>query len=91
MNAVKVIGYVDANHQLSAKVPVNVPPGPVTVLIVPMPEEDEAGDAWMAGVAREWADELSDPAQDIYTSADGEPIGQIITTTLTTKPLELPP
>ena len=50
MNAVKVTGHVDANHQLSAKVPATVPPGLVTVLIVPMPEEDEAGDAWMAGV-----------------------------------------
>jgi hypothetical protein len=30
----------------------------------------------MAGVAREWADELSDPAQDIYTSADGEPLDE---------------
>ena len=76
MNAVKVTGHVDANHQLSAKVPATVPPGFVTVLIVPMPEEDEAGAAWMAGVAREWADELTDPAQDIYTSADGEPVDE---------------
>ena len=76
MNAVKVTGHVDANHQLSAKVPATVPPGLVTVLIVPMPEEDEAGDAWMAGIAREWADELTDPAQDIYTSADGEPVDE---------------
>ena len=39
MNAVKVTGHVDANHQLSAKVPATVPPGPVTVLIVPMPRK----------------------------------------------------
>ena len=35
--------------------------GPVTVSIVTASQEDEAGDAWMAGFVREWADELSDP------------------------------
>jgi hypothetical protein len=27
----------------------------------------------MSGVAREWADELSDARQDIYTLSDGAP------------------
>jgi len=74
MNTVKVIGKVDENHPLSAQVPATILPGPVTVLIVPVMHPDETGDAWPAGIAREWADELSDPAQDIYTSADGEPV-----------------
>ena len=74
MNTVKVIGEVDENHQLSAQVPATILPGPVTVLIVPVMHPDETGDAWPAGIAREWADELSDPAQDIYTLADGEPV-----------------
>ena len=74
MNTAKVIGKVDENHQLSAQVPATIPPGPVTVLIVPVMHRDETGDAWTAGIAREWADELSDPAQDIYTLADGEPV-----------------
>ncbi|NUQ63511.1 MAG: hypothetical protein HUU20_13615 [Pirellulales bacterium] len=74
MNAVKIIGNVDENHQLLAQVPATIPPGPVTVLIVPMWQEDEAGDAWTEGIAHEWADELSDPRQDIYTLADGEPV-----------------
>jgi hypothetical protein len=33
--------------------------------------EDEAGVNWAAGIAREWADDLSDPWQDIYTLKDG--------------------
>ena len=41
------------------------------MLIFPHAGEDEAGEAWTAGVAREWADELSDVRQDIYTLADG--------------------
>ena len=74
MNTVKVTGNVDENHQLTAQVPATIRPGPVTVLIVPVTQQDEAGDAWTAGIAREWADELSDPLQDIYTLADGEPV-----------------
>jgi hypothetical protein len=76
MNAVKVSGTVDAEHQLSARVPATIPPGPVTVLIVPVPQEDEAGGVWTAGIAQEWGDELSDPRQDIYTLADGEPVDE---------------
>ena len=76
MNAVKVTGNVDQKQQLSVRVPSIIPPGPVTVLIVPASQEDKAGTAWMAGIAREWSDELSDPRQDIYTLADGEPVDE---------------
>ena len=74
MNSTKITGHVDENHRLSANVPDSIPPGPVTVLIVPAPPEDDAGVAWMAGIAQEWADDLNDPSQDIYTLADGEPV-----------------
>lgn len=33
---------------------------------------DEAG--WIAGVNRAWAEDWSDPREDIYTLDDGEPI-----------------
>ena len=74
MSTVRVSGHVDDKHQLSAEVPDSIPPAPVTVLIVPASLEDDAGDAWMAGVAHEWADALNDERQDIYTLADGEPV-----------------
>ena len=74
MSTVKVNGRVDEHHQLTAEVPESVPAGPVTVLIVPTCQEDDAGEAWMAGVAQEWSDDLNDERQDIYTLADGEPI-----------------
>jgi hypothetical protein len=75
MNAVRVTGLVDKKHHLSAEVPKSIPPGPVTVLIFPA-QEDDGGGAWMAGVAEQWADELGDIRQDIYTLADGEPVNE---------------
>ena len=74
MSMVRVSAHVDDKHQLSAEVPDSIPPGPVTVLIVPASQEDDAGDAWMAGISEQWADDLSDPRQDIYTLADGEAV-----------------
>ena len=74
MEAIRLTGQVDDQHQLVAEVPVSVPPGPVTVIIIPVGQEDAAGRAWMAGIAREWTDDLSDTQQDIYTLADGESV-----------------
>lgn len=74
MITVKVYGHIDNNHRLTAQVPESVPAGPVTVLIVPVSQEDDAGDAWMTGVVREWADDLNDAHQDIYTLSDGVPV-----------------
>ena len=73
MSMIKVVGNIDEDRRLSAQVPDSFRPGPVTVLI--LPEEDlDAADSWAAGFAREWADELGDPDQDIYTLADGVPV-----------------
>jgi hypothetical protein len=75
MKTIKVLGRVDEQHRLFAEVPATVPPGPIEVtLVLPSTDEDEAGRAWMEGIAREWADELSDPREDIYTLEDGEPV-----------------
>ena len=73
VNIVKLSANVDENRRLSAQVPASIRPGPVTVLVLPESEEDEA-QVWTAGVAQEWADDLADPRQDIYTLADGEPV-----------------
>jgi hypothetical protein len=55
--------------------PESAPRGPVRVIVL-LPEagEDEAGVAWARGVAREWAQELEDETEDIYTLEDGEPV-----------------
>jgi len=75
MQTIELIGTVDAQHRLSVEVPVTVPPGLVRlVVMVPSPEEDEAGAAWSEGIAREWAEELDDPREDLYTLEDGEPV-----------------
>jgi hypothetical protein len=71
MDPIAIQGHIDDQHRLSAVVPESVPPGPVTVLIAAL-QEDDAGTAWMAGISRQWADELGDSRQDIYTLTDGE-------------------
>jgi hypothetical protein len=71
MKAIELIGDIDEQHRLKACVPEELPAGPVR-LIVLLPEEDEAGTVWAHGLAREWADELRDSRQDLYTLADGQ-------------------
>jgi hypothetical protein len=73
MKAIELLGNVDDQHRLQAQVPEGVPAGPVRVLVY-VPEEDDAGAAWPHGLAAEWADDLSDPQQDIYTLEDGQPV-----------------
>lgn len=73
MRAVEVMGRVDEHQQIHAQVPADLPAGPVR-LIVLVPEEDDAGAVWMQGIAREWAAEVSDPREDIYTADDGRPV-----------------
>ena len=73
MKAVELHGQINAQHQLQATVPPNLPPGPVR-LIVLIPEEDDGEAMWMQGIAKEWAVELSDTREDIYTLDDGMPV-----------------
>lgn len=73
MRAIELIGDIDEQHRLKAEVPQDLPAGPVR-LIVLLPEEDEAGPAWSRGAARDWADDLQDARQDIYTLEDGQPV-----------------
>jgi len=72
MKAIELIGDIDEQHRLRASVPEELPAGPVR-LIVLVSEEDEAGTVWAHGLARVWADELSDSRQDLYTLVDGQP------------------
>ena len=73
MAALLVTGHVDDQHRLTADVPDTIPPGPVTISISIPALEDDAGAAWMSGIAREWAKELSDTREDVYRLADGTP------------------
>lgn len=73
MKAIELVGDIDEQHRLRAQVPVELPPGPVR-LIVLLPDEDDAGIAWAQGVNREWLDELRDPRQDVYTLEDGQAV-----------------
>ena len=73
VKAIELIGDIDEQHRLRASVPEELPAGPVR-LIVLLSDEDEAGAVWAHGLAREWADELSDSRQDLYTLGDGHPV-----------------
>ena len=76
VEAIKVTGEIDEDGRLVATVPASMKPGIVDVLVIPRQksDEDDAGENWMQGVAREWHDELADSRQDIYTLADGVPV-----------------
>jgi hypothetical protein len=75
MGTIKLRGHVDEQHQLRAEVPESVAPGPVeVVLLLSSDSEDDAGAAWVDGIAREWAAELTDLREDIYNLTDGEPV-----------------
>ena len=73
MKMITVVGSVDEHHRLQAQVPEEVPSGPVQ-LVVLVPAEDDAGIRWTQGLATEWADDLADSRQDIYTLEDGKPV-----------------
>ena len=74
MSAIAIQGLVDDEHRLSATVPGSIPPGPVVVWIDVGPQEDDAGGSWMRGISQQWAEELNDTNQDVYTLSDGEPL-----------------
>lgn len=79
MKTIEVIGQVDEHHRLSAQVPPEVPPGRVKLSVTISSDEinhdeDDAGQEWSHGIARQWQDELADSRQDVYTLSDGEPV-----------------
>ena len=73
MKAIEVIGDIDEQHHLQARVPEELAAGPVR-LIVLVPKEGDQSVAWARDVAAGWGDELDDTRQDIYTLHDGEPV-----------------
>lgn len=76
MNAIELIGDIDDQHELHARVPKELPAGQVR-LIVLVPGEDEAGGVWAHGIAAEWSADVGDPQQDIYTLDDGQPVNAL--------------
>jgi hypothetical protein len=55
MQTIKLVGHIDEQHRLSAQVPPGVAPGPVEVVVIlkDAQHEDDAGQAWMHGIAHE--------------------------------------
>lgn len=75
MKALELMAEVDAQRRVQLVLPESVLPGIVRVIVLtPETLEEEAEATWMSGIAREWAGELADERQDIYTLEDGEPV-----------------
>lgn len=75
MRAIEVVAEVDADHRLQIALPLSVPSGKVRVIVLtPETEEEAVEQAWMEGISREWAAELLDSREDLYTLEDGEPV-----------------
>lgn len=72
MKTIELIGDIDEQDRLHARVPTEIPPGQVR-LIVFLAGEDEADSLWANRVASEWSAELADPREDIYALDDGQP------------------
>ncbi len=72
MTVLRLKGRINEQHQLLVAVPETVAPGPVEVMVlVDVLDEDDSGQNWSVGVAREWVAELADTREDIYTLSDG--------------------
>jgi hypothetical protein len=77
MQTIRIRATVDEHHRLTAQAPPTVAPGPVDIELLvdsPSASDDDAGEAWARGVARDWAEDLADPRQDLYSLSDGEPV-----------------
>jgi hypothetical protein len=75
LNAIETTGIVDAQHQLRLDEPLPIP-GPIRVrVIVLVPEAEEISEgAWAKAASASPAfDFLKDPAEDVYSAADGKP------------------
>jgi hypothetical protein len=77
MKTIELIGQVDEQHRLIAEVPASVPAGPVKIVVLLAPDADDPeGKAWAQAISQAWADDWSDPREDIYTLEDCEPVDQ---------------
>ena len=77
MRVLKLIGKVDASHQLTAQVPEDLEPGPVEVTLRSSTSGEQPDSLeWSNGISREWAAELTDPREDIDCEDDGKPLDE---------------
>ena len=66
MRAIEVMGEIDTQHQIQARVPESLPPGPVRVLVL-IPEEENTG---MAEQARQDMDALTAAMNAVCAEVD---------------------
>ena len=75
MKAYEFVTDVDERREVRLTLPPDLLPGTIRVIVLaPDGAQDETRDVWMRAISREWAAELADPREDIYTLDDGEPV-----------------
>jgi hypothetical protein len=75
MKAIETTGRIDAAQRLVLDQPLPLTHASHVRVIILLPEDDDIGETeWLhAAVADSAFDFLRDPAEDLYTLADGEP------------------
>lgn len=73
MKALEFLVDVDEQQKLDIPLPKEWSQRQVHVILLAHEAEDAGEELWMRGLAREWAAELADEREDIYTLEDGEP------------------
>jgi hypothetical protein len=76
MKALELFADVDEHRRVHFALPegaVGIASRVRVLVLLPEGDEDEAASFWEQGVAREWAAELADECEDIYSLNDGEP------------------
>jgi hypothetical protein len=68
MKTIELIGDIDGQHCLHARVPTEIPAAQVRVIVLPhCREKDEADHSWANGLASEWLAERADLRDDVYS------------------------
>lgn len=78
MTSLVLEAVIDEHGRLVLDDPIPLPPGKVRVTVDKSDGEDVNDDGdYRSLVSDMWAESLADPAEDIYTEADGVPINSV--------------
>lgn len=78
MNSLELDAHVDEQGRLVLDRPLPLPPGKVRVTVSSSHGDDADDDnAFRLLASAVWAGSLADPAEDVYTEADGAPIDPV--------------
>lgn len=78
MHSFELDAHVDEQGRLVLDAPLSLPPGRVRVTVNASPGDAHDDDVAFRGLTSAlWTNSLADPAEDVYTDADGVPIDPV--------------